>query len=177
MPRLLIRRAGAYVLDVVLLFVVLFPVGQLLRFAIGWQLLTPLTGLAVWLCDALNFSVPTWMYFRVVLSGQLNTRSTIAQIFARSARHSRKRRIGRHGPGAGTYRRQTAAVGNNASVSFRLLRGAGGFPRPSPAGRSDYSQRTDSGLLRGRRVYRGPAAIHGHVATTRYARPMAKRNR
>jgi RDD family protein len=46
-----------------LLLLVLFPVGQLLRFAIGWQLFTPPTGLGVWLASALNFSVPTWMYF------------------------------------------------------------------------------------------------------------------
>ena len=63
MPRLLIRRAGAYVLDVVLLFLVLFPVGQLLRFAIGWQPPSSPTGLGVWLASALNFSLPTWTYF------------------------------------------------------------------------------------------------------------------
>jgi uncharacterized RDD family membrane protein YckC len=60
---LLIRRAGAYVLDVVLLFLVLFPVGQLLRFAIGWPRASSPTGLGVWLASALNFSVPTWTYF------------------------------------------------------------------------------------------------------------------
>jgi uncharacterized RDD family membrane protein YckC len=63
MPRLLIRRAGAYVLDVVLLFLVLFPIGQLLRFAIGWQPPSSPTGLGIWLASALNFSVPTWTYF------------------------------------------------------------------------------------------------------------------
>jgi hypothetical protein len=63
MPRLLIRRAGAYVLDVVLLFLVLFPVGQLLRFVIGWQPPSPPTGLGVWVVSALKFSVPTWTYF------------------------------------------------------------------------------------------------------------------
>jgi uncharacterized RDD family membrane protein YckC len=63
MPLLLIRRAGAYVLDVVLLFLVLFPVGQLLRFAIGWQPPSSPTGLWIWLASALNFSVPTWTYF------------------------------------------------------------------------------------------------------------------
>jgi uncharacterized RDD family membrane protein YckC len=62
MPSLLIRRAGAFVLDVVLLFLVLFPVGQLLRFAIGWQPPSSPTGLVVWLASALNFSVPTWTY-------------------------------------------------------------------------------------------------------------------
>ena len=59
---LLIRRAGAYVVDIVLLFSVLFPVGQLLRFAVGWPTASP-TGLEVWLAAVLNFSLPTWTYF------------------------------------------------------------------------------------------------------------------
>jgi uncharacterized RDD family membrane protein YckC len=63
MPLLLIRRAGAYVLDVVLLFLVLFPVGQLLRFAIGWQPPSSPTGVHVWLSTSLSFSLPTWTYF------------------------------------------------------------------------------------------------------------------
>ena len=63
MPRLLIRRAGAYVFDVVLLFLVLFPVGQLLRFASGLQPPSSPSGLGIWLASALNFSVPTWTYF------------------------------------------------------------------------------------------------------------------
>ena len=63
MPRLLIRRGGAYVFDVVLLFLVLFPVGQLLRFASGLQPSSSPSGLGIWLASALNFSVPTWTYF------------------------------------------------------------------------------------------------------------------
>jgi uncharacterized RDD family membrane protein YckC len=63
MPRLLIRRAGAYLVDVVLLFSVLFPAGQLLRSALGWQPSSSPTGLGVWLASALNFSVPAWTYF------------------------------------------------------------------------------------------------------------------
>ena len=63
MPRLLIRRAAAYLLDVVLLFLVLFPAGRLLRFAMGWQPPLSPTGVGVWLASALNFSVPTWTYF------------------------------------------------------------------------------------------------------------------
>ena len=63
MPWLLIRRAGAFVLDVVLLFSVLVPVGQLVRLALGWPLPSSPTGLGVWLASALNFSVPTWTYF------------------------------------------------------------------------------------------------------------------
>jgi uncharacterized RDD family membrane protein YckC len=62
MLRLLIRRAAAYVVDIVLLFLILFPVGQLLRFAIGWKPASP-TGLEVWLASAVNISLPTWIYF------------------------------------------------------------------------------------------------------------------
>jgi uncharacterized RDD family membrane protein YckC len=62
MPWLLIRRAGAYVLDIFLLFLVLFPVGQLVRLAVGWPTASP-TGQEVWLASALNFSLPTWTYF------------------------------------------------------------------------------------------------------------------
>src|SRR5262245_17037383 len=51
MPRFLIRRAGAYVVDILLLFLVLLPVGQLLRFAIGWPTASA-TGLEVWLVSA-----------------------------------------------------------------------------------------------------------------------------
>jgi uncharacterized RDD family membrane protein YckC len=62
MPWLLISRATAYFLDIVLLFFVLAPAGQLVRFAVGWPAASP-TGLEVWLAAVLNFSVPTWTYF------------------------------------------------------------------------------------------------------------------
>jgi uncharacterized RDD family membrane protein YckC len=42
---------------------VLFPVRQLLRFAVGWKAPSPPTGLGVWLAIALSFSAPTWTYF------------------------------------------------------------------------------------------------------------------
>jgi hypothetical protein len=61
-PWLLIRRAIAFFLDIVLLFLVLYPVGQLVRFVIGWQPSASPTGLEVWLASALNFSLPTWTY-------------------------------------------------------------------------------------------------------------------
>src|SRR5262245_66242484 len=63
MPGLLMRRAGAYVIDIILLFVVLFPIAQLLRLVIGPQNTAALTGLDVWLLSALNFSLPAWTYF------------------------------------------------------------------------------------------------------------------
>jgi uncharacterized RDD family membrane protein YckC len=65
MPWLLIRRAGAFTVDIVLLFLVLFPVGQVVRLVVGWQPSASPTGPEVWLASALNFSLPTWTYFVV----------------------------------------------------------------------------------------------------------------
>jgi uncharacterized RDD family membrane protein YckC len=62
MPWLLIRRAAAYGVDILLLVVVLLPLGFLLRPALGWPP-DPATGPEVWLASAVNFSVPTWTYF------------------------------------------------------------------------------------------------------------------
>jgi uncharacterized RDD family membrane protein YckC len=62
MPWLLIRRAGAFVLDILLLFLVLCPAGLLLRLAIGGQPTESPSGPVVWLASALNFSLPTWTY-------------------------------------------------------------------------------------------------------------------
>ena len=78
MPRLLIRRAGAYLVDVVLLFSVLVPVGQLVRLALGWPLPSSPTGLGVWLASALNFSVPAWTYF--VLSDSSARGATVGKL-------------------------------------------------------------------------------------------------
>ena len=58
---LLVRRAVAFAVDWVLLFLVLAPVGQLVRLGLGWP--TPSTGPGVWLVIALNMSLPTWTYF------------------------------------------------------------------------------------------------------------------
>ena len=62
MPWLLLPRVGAYAVDILLLVLVLFPVGQLVRLAVGWPTASP-TGQEVWLVSALNFSLPTWTYF------------------------------------------------------------------------------------------------------------------
>ena len=78
MPWLLIRRTGAYLLDIVLLFSVLVPVGQLVRLALGWPLPSSPTGLGVWLASALNFSVPSWTYF--VLSDSSTRGATVGKM-------------------------------------------------------------------------------------------------
>jgi uncharacterized RDD family membrane protein YckC len=64
MPWLLIRRAGAYFVDIVLLFLVLAPVGQLIRLAVGWPNASA-TKQEIWLAAVLNISLPSWTYFIV----------------------------------------------------------------------------------------------------------------
>src|SRR5262249_49363749 len=76
MPRLLIRRAGAFLLDILLLFLVLLPVGQLIRLAVGWPTASP-TGQELWLAAVLNFSLPTWTYF--VLSDRSPRGTTVGK--------------------------------------------------------------------------------------------------
>ena len=56
------RRAGAYLLDIVLLFAVLGPLGWGVQIGLG---LAPSTGQQVWATLLLNFSLPTWIYFAV----------------------------------------------------------------------------------------------------------------
>jgi uncharacterized RDD family membrane protein YckC len=54
------RRAGAYVLDITLLFAVLAPLGFLVEWLLGWW---PRTGWEVWTAILWNFSLPVWLYF------------------------------------------------------------------------------------------------------------------
>lgn len=60
MRSILLRRAGAYVIDIVILFVVLAPLGYLLQRALG---VSPATAQGVYATLVLNFSLPTWAYF------------------------------------------------------------------------------------------------------------------
>ncbi len=60
--RLLFRRAGAYLLDIGLLFAVLAPAGLTAQLLLGMR---PQTGLEVWTTLLWNFSLPTWVYFAV----------------------------------------------------------------------------------------------------------------
>jgi len=58
--RLLLRRVAAYMIDMVLMFVVLAPVGVLVLWATGYH---AETGPEIWRVLLLNFSLPVWMYF------------------------------------------------------------------------------------------------------------------
>lgn len=54
------RRTGAYLIDILILFCVLAPVGFLIQTAIGVR---PETGTGIWVAALLNFSAPAWLYF------------------------------------------------------------------------------------------------------------------
>lgn len=60
MRSILLRRAAAYALDIVLLFAVLAPLGYLVEQAVG---VTPTTARGVYAAILLNFSIPCWAYF------------------------------------------------------------------------------------------------------------------
>lgn len=57
---LFFRRAAAYLVDIILAFVVLAPLGFLVERLFD---LNPSSGPEVWLATALNFSLPVWIYF------------------------------------------------------------------------------------------------------------------
>lgn len=59
-PSVLLRRTGAYVLDVVLLFAVLAPAGYVVQRLLG---LAPDAPREVYAALLLNFSLPAWLYF------------------------------------------------------------------------------------------------------------------
>jgi uncharacterized RDD family membrane protein YckC len=59
---LILRRSTAYLLDVVLLFVVLAPLAVLLRAVLD---IRPDSAVQVWTATVLSFSLPAWAYFAV----------------------------------------------------------------------------------------------------------------
>ena len=59
------RRVGAYLLDILLLFLVLAPLGFGLQQAMGWM---PETGPEIYRTLLINFSLPVWLYFIVLES-------------------------------------------------------------------------------------------------------------
>jgi uncharacterized RDD family membrane protein YckC len=58
---LLGRRVAAYLVDILLLFAVLAPAGQLILWLLGAE--TPRTGPAIGRTILWNFSLPAWLYF------------------------------------------------------------------------------------------------------------------
>ena len=71
---MVIRRAGAFLVDMVILFTVLAPTGFLIQRSLGYE---PQTGLAIWRAILWNFSLPSWLYFT------LSDRSTQGATFGK----------------------------------------------------------------------------------------------
>ncbi len=59
-PRILIRRIGAFLTDILLLFVVIVPASFLLLWVTGYM---PRTGPEIWHWLLLTASLPAWLYF------------------------------------------------------------------------------------------------------------------
>lgn len=57
---LLVRRSFAFLLDILILFVVLVPAGLLVQSLMNYQ---PITGPEIWTSVLWNFSIPAWIYF------------------------------------------------------------------------------------------------------------------
>lgn len=57
---LFLRRSAAYLLDIVVLFLVLAPLGLLVQTVLK---IRPQTGFEIWLATLVNFSLPVWLYF------------------------------------------------------------------------------------------------------------------
>ena len=58
--RLFLRRSAAYLVDILLLFAVLFPLGWAVVLSLGFS---PTSGVQIWQATLLNFSIPAWLYF------------------------------------------------------------------------------------------------------------------
>jgi len=55
-----LKRIAAYLIDIVLLFVVLAPLALLVERALG---ITPQSTFEVWIAAVMSFSIPAWLYF------------------------------------------------------------------------------------------------------------------
>ena len=71
---LTLRRILAYVLDILLLFVVLAPLAILFESMLE---LRPETGFQIWIAIVVSFSVPVWTYF--ILSDTSQTGATLGK--------------------------------------------------------------------------------------------------
>ncbi len=67
-PALILRRSAAYLLDILILFIVLAPFAYLIESVLG---LRPQTSGQVWIAAVLSFSVPVWLYFTLSDASQL----------------------------------------------------------------------------------------------------------
>ncbi len=58
--KLTVRRLVAYAIDICILFIVLAPLGFVIRLWLGTS---PQTGPEIWVTIIFNFSIPCWLYF------------------------------------------------------------------------------------------------------------------
>ena len=58
--RFALKRVGAYVVDILLLFVILASAATLIE---QWLRISPHTPRQVWMATVLSFSIPVWLYF------------------------------------------------------------------------------------------------------------------
>jgi uncharacterized RDD family membrane protein YckC len=87
---LIARRVGAFLLDILIIFVICAPTGYLIQHLVGYS---PETGLAIWLTTLYNFSLPTWIYFSV--SDRSNEGKTVGKrVFKLKVTARRSERIG-----------------------------------------------------------------------------------
>jgi uncharacterized RDD family membrane protein YckC len=57
---LVLRRSGAFLLDILIIFGICAPGGYLIQRLLGYS---PQTGPAIWFTILWNFSLPAWLYF------------------------------------------------------------------------------------------------------------------
>jgi uncharacterized RDD family membrane protein YckC len=87
---MVIRRAGAFLLDILLIFAVAGPCGLIVQRLISDP---PQTGMGIWINILWNFSLPSWLYF--FLSDLSRTGRTIGKrIFKLQVISQRKERLG-----------------------------------------------------------------------------------
>jgi uncharacterized RDD family membrane protein YckC len=84
------RRAGAFLLDILFIFMVAGPLGFFIQRLISDP---PQTGMGIWINILWSFSLPTWLYFS--LSDRSKTGRTIGKrIFKLQVIGQRKERLG-----------------------------------------------------------------------------------
>lgn len=115
--RLLTRRATAYLLDILILFAVLAPLGQ----GILWLLkTTPRTGPAIAGTILWNFSLPAWLYF--ILGDGSGSGATLGKrLLALQVRSDAGKRLSKRNAVVRTGR-QAPALGAGARVCLCAAR-------------------------------------------------------
>jgi len=99
---MVLRRAGAFLLDILIIFGICAPSGYLIQRLIGYS---PQTGLAIWFTILWNFSLPSWLYFLW------------------SDRSKKGKTVGKREPGTFTLHQQIGLVAGNvlAFVFFMAM--------------------------------------------------------